>query len=101
MIIRIRTVYDDGLWIDSEDLARARGRGPKLILIRDRSGVRRYRNGDSLPGPDPGAICSSTSTISPAVTANERLSHLHSGRDRALRRSLPRPPGQRFCAARG
>jgi hypothetical protein len=25
MIIRIRTVYDDRLWIDSEDLARARG----------------------------------------------------------------------------
>ena len=49
MIIRIRTVYDDGLWIDSEDLARARGCGRKLILIRDRSGVRRYRNGDSLP----------------------------------------------------
>jgi len=44
---------------------------------------------------------SSTSTISPAVTANERLSHLQSGRDRALRRSLPRPPGQRLCAARG
>ena len=25
------------------------GRGRKLILIRDRSGARRYRNGDSLP----------------------------------------------------
>ena len=49
MIIRIRTVYDDGLWIDSEDLARARRRGRKLILIRDRSGARCYRNGDSLP----------------------------------------------------
>ena len=49
MIIRIRTVYDDRLWIDSEDLARARARGRKLILIRDRSGARRYRNGDSLP----------------------------------------------------
>jgi hypothetical protein len=49
MIIRIRTVYDDRLWIDSEDLARARGRGRKLILIRDRSGARRYRNGDNLP----------------------------------------------------
>jgi hypothetical protein len=49
MIIRIRTVYDDRLWIDSEDLARARGRGRKLILIRDRSGARRCRNGDSLP----------------------------------------------------
>jgi hypothetical protein len=36
-------------WIDSEDLACARGRGRKLILIRDRSGARRYRNGDSLP----------------------------------------------------
>jgi hypothetical protein len=49
MIIRIRTVYDDRLRIDSEDPARARGCGRKLILIRDRSGVRRYRNGDSLP----------------------------------------------------
>jgi hypothetical protein len=46
MIIRIRTVYDDRLWIDSEDPARVRGRGRKLILIRDRSGARRYRNGD-------------------------------------------------------
>jgi hypothetical protein len=45
MIIRIRIVHDDRLWIDSEDLARARGRGRKLILIRDRSGARRYRNG--------------------------------------------------------
>jgi len=48
MIIRIRTVYDDGLWIDSEDLARARGRDRKLMPIRDRSGARRYRNFDSL-----------------------------------------------------
>ena len=49
MIIPIRTVYDDRLWIDSEDPARARGPDRKLILIRDRSGARRYRNGDSLP----------------------------------------------------
>jgi hypothetical protein len=49
MIIRIRTVYDDRLRIDSEDLARARGCGRKLIPIRDRSGARRYRNFDSLP----------------------------------------------------
>lgn len=40
MIIRIRTVYDDRLWIESEDPARAQGR--KLILVRDRSGARRY-----------------------------------------------------------
>jgi hypothetical protein len=29
MIIRIRTVYDDRLRINSEDLARARGGGPQ------------------------------------------------------------------------
>jgi hypothetical protein len=49
MIIRTRTVYDDRLPIDSDDPARARSCGRKPILIRDRSGVRRYRNGDSLP----------------------------------------------------
>ena len=42
---------------DSEDLARARGGGRKLILVRDRSGARRCRNGNSLPrtrsGGDP------------------------------------------------
>ena len=49
MIIRTRTVYGDRLWIDSDGLARARRRGCKLIPIRDRSGARRYRKGDSLP----------------------------------------------------
>ena len=46
MIVRIRTVYGDRLWIDDEDLVRARRRGRKLIPIRDRSGARRYRNGN-------------------------------------------------------
>ena len=54
MIIRIRTVYDDGLWIDSEDLVRARGRGRKLILIRDRSGAAVTATATACPGPDPG-----------------------------------------------
>jgi hypothetical protein len=46
MIVPIRTVYGDRLWIDDEDLVRARRRGRKLIPIRDGSGARRYRNGD-------------------------------------------------------
>ena len=54
MIIRIRTVYDDRLWIDSEDLVRARGRGRKLILIRDRSGAAVTATATACPGPDPG-----------------------------------------------
>jgi hypothetical protein len=46
MIARIRTVYDDRLYIDTDDLARARERGRKLIPIRNKAGARRYRNGD-------------------------------------------------------
>jgi len=48
MIIRIRTVYDDPCGSTARTW-RARGRGRKLILFRDRSGARCYRNGDSLP----------------------------------------------------
>ena len=54
MIIRIRTVYDDRLRIDSEDPARARGCGRKLILIRDRSGAAVTATATACPGPDPG-----------------------------------------------
>lgn len=40
MIARISTVQGDQLWIDTEDLARARQRGRKLIPIRDGTGTR-------------------------------------------------------------
>jgi len=45
MIARIRTVWGDLLYIDTDDLDRARQRGRKLIPIRDRSGRRVSRRG--------------------------------------------------------
>jgi hypothetical protein len=46
MIARIRTVWGDLLYIDTDDLDRARQRGRKLIPIRDRSGRRVSRRGE-------------------------------------------------------
>jgi hypothetical protein len=46
MIARIRTVQGDWLYIETEDLFRARQRGRKLIPIRDRRGRRMSRSGD-------------------------------------------------------
>jgi hypothetical protein len=45
MIARIRTVDGDRLYIDTDDLARARERGRKLIPIRDKNGARKSRHG--------------------------------------------------------
>ena len=46
MIACIRTVDGDRLYIDTEDLARARQHGRKLIPIRDNAGARVSRPGD-------------------------------------------------------
>ena len=46
MIAPIRTVWGDRLWIDTDDLARARERGRKLIPIRDKAGARVSRHGE-------------------------------------------------------
>jgi hypothetical protein len=46
MIARIRTVDGDRLNIDTEDLARARQHGRKLIPIRDKAGARVSRPGE-------------------------------------------------------
>jgi hypothetical protein len=46
MIVRIRTVYGDRLWIDTGDLDRARQRGRNLIPIRGSTGARVSRPGD-------------------------------------------------------
>jgi hypothetical protein len=46
MIARIRTVDGGRLYIDTDDLARARERGGKLIPIRDKNGARKSRRGE-------------------------------------------------------
>jgi hypothetical protein len=46
MIARIRTVEGDRLYIDTEDLARARQHRRKLIPIRDKVGARISRPGE-------------------------------------------------------
>ena len=46
MIARIRTVYGACCTIDTDDLARARQRGRKLIPIRNEAGGRMSRRGD-------------------------------------------------------
>jgi hypothetical protein len=46
MIARIRTVDGDRLYIDTDDRARARERGRKLIPIRDKNGARKSRHGE-------------------------------------------------------